>query len=139
MDRKLGVVIAVRQLHGEGRQPKVVTVKLGMPRRSKERDWECPFSITGLGIRGIQYGRGVDAIQALCMALEGVRVLLERSGARFSWSAGQAGDAGFDRFVPNLFGLRFSKRLNRMIDREVERFARAIEMKHRRLPKSAHE
>lgn len=139
MNRKLGVVIAVRQLHGEGRRPKVVTVKLGKPRRSKEIDWECPFSITGLGIRGIQYGRGVDAVQALSMALEGARVLLERSGARLSWSAGQPGDTGFYRFVPKFFGPKFSKRLERIIDREVERFGRAIEMKHRRLPKSADE
>jgi len=73
------------------------------------------------------------------MALEGVRLLLERSGARLSWSGGQAGDAGFDRFVLNLFGPEFSQRLNRMIDREVESFARAIEMKHRRLPKSVEE
>jgi hypothetical protein len=82
MSRKLGVVIAVRQLRREGPQPKVVTVKLGKPRRSREIDWECPFLISGLGIRGIQYGRGVDAVQALSMALEGIRVLLGRSGAR---------------------------------------------------------
>lgn len=131
MNRKLGVVIAVRQLRRAGPQPKAVTVKLGKPRRSKEIDWECPFSISGLGIRGIQYGRGVDAIQALSMALEGVRVLLERSGARLSWIGGQPGDAGFDRIVPNFFGPKFSKRLNRIIDREVERFCRSIERKHR--------
>ena len=139
MNRKLGVVIAVRQLHGEGRRPKVVTVKLGKPRRSKEIDWECPFSITGLRIRGIQYGRGVDAIQALYMALEGVRVLLERSGARLTWIGGQPGDAGFYRFVPKFFGPKFSKRLDRVIDREVEAFCRRAEGKHRRLPKSADE
>jgi len=139
MNPKLNVVIAVRQLHGESRRPKVVTVKLGKPRKSKEIDWECPFSITGLGIRGIQHGRGVDAIQALYMALEGVRVQLERSGVRLSWSGGRAGDAGFYRFVPKFFGPKFSKRLDQIIDREVERFGRAIRRKHRRIPKSPNE
>lgn len=138
MDRKLGVVIAVRQLRGEGPRPKVVTVKLGKPRRSK-KDWECPFSINGLKIRGIRFRYGVDAIQALYLALEGIGVILARSGARLTWIGGQLGDTGFNRLVPSYFGPKFSRKLSRMIDREVERFARASTMKHRRLPKTAPE
>jgi uncharacterized protein DUF6968 len=132
MKRELGVVIGARRLRGEGPKPKAVLVRVGKPRRSKGPDWECPFSINGLGIRGIQCAHGIDAIQALTMALEGIRVLLERSGARLSWVGGDLGDAGFERFVPNLFGREFSRRLNGMIDQEVERFARAIEKKHQK-------
>jgi len=101
------------------------------------KDWECPFRIGGLGTRGIQYGYGVDAIQALTSALEGIRVTLERSGKRLSWIGGNPGDPGFERPVPSALGLKFSQRLNRMIDREVAQFVRVQERRHARSAKSA--
>jgi hypothetical protein len=101
-------------------------------------DWECPFRIAGLGGRVVEYGYGVDAIQALTTALEGIRVALERSGKRLSWIGGNPGDAGFERPVPSALGLHFSRRLNRMIDREVARFVRVQERRHaKRAAKSA--
>jgi hypothetical protein len=101
-------------------------------------DWECPFRIEGLRTRGIQYGYGVDAVQALTTALEGIRVTLERSGKRLSWIGGAPGDPGFERPVPTSLGLDFSRRLNRMIDREIARFVRIQEQRHgKRSPKSS--
>src|SRR2546430_10067153 len=127
MGRPFGPVIAERQLSRAGSRQ--VTVSLGKPRRSG-KDWECPFRIGGVGSRGVQYGYGVDAIQALTSALEGIRVTLERSGNRLPWIGGNPGDPGFERPVPNALGLEFSRRLNRMIDREVARFVRVQERRH---------
>jgi hypothetical protein len=67
-----------------------VTVSLGMPRLPKGKtDWECPFRISGGGIRVNECGYGVDAIQALQNALGSIRRLeklidreLERNLAR---------------------------------------------------------
>ena len=136
MGRLFGPVIGVRGLSRAGSRK--VTVSLGKPRRMKSgKDWECPFRIGGLGTRGIQYGYGVDAIQALTSALEGIRVTLERSGKRLSWIGGNPGDPGFERPVPSALGLKFSQRLNRMIDREVAQFVRVQERRHARSAKSA--
>jgi hypothetical protein len=130
MGRQFGVIIGVRRLYREESPRKVVTVTLGKPRRMmKGPDWECPFRISGLGIRGVQYGYGVDAIQAVTTALEGIRVTLERSGKRLSWVGGRD-DTGFERLVTTSFGPKFTKQLNRVIDREIARFVRALKRRH---------
>lgn len=129
MNRSFGPVIAMRQLSAAGARK--VTVSLGKPRRMKSgEDWECPFRIGGLGGRAVQYGYGVDAIQALTTALEGIRVTLERSGKRLSWIGGNASDSGFERSVPSALGVDFSRRLNRIVDREVAQFVRVQERRH---------
>lgn len=138
MGRPFGPIIAVRQLSDAGSRK--VTVSLGKPRRMKRgEDWECPFQIKGLGGSAAKYGYGVDAIQALTTALEGIRVTLERSGKRLSWIGGNPGDPGFERPVPSALGVDFSRRLNRIIDREVARFVRVQERRRhaRRAAKSA--
>ena len=115
-----------RELFRDGSRSKVI-VDLGKPRRSEKGDWECPFRIRGFGV---QYGYGVDAIQALTTALEGIRVTLERSEQKLSWVGGEPGYTGFDRFVTTPFGVRFTKRLNGIIDQEINRFVSVLEKKH---------
>jgi hypothetical protein len=132
MRSRLGIIVGIRRLHQVGLRQKVVIVKLGKPKKEKVGDWACPFTISGLGIHKIEYGHGIDAIQALLMAIEGIRARLEQSGKRFVWAGGESGDTGFTRFVPTFFGLDFSKRLDRLIDREVKRFARTAETRYRK-------
>lgn len=132
MSRPIGVIIGTRRLSRDRKREKGLTVALGKPRRVKGGDWECPFRITGLGARDVQCGYGVDAIQALTTALEGIRVTLEQSGQRLSWVGGEPGDPGFERLVTTSFGPEFSRRLNRTIDREIARFVRALERRHRK-------
>lgn len=132
MGRQFGVIIGVRRLYRDESPHEVVTVTLGKPRRMvKGPDWECPFRISGLGVRGVQYGFGVDAIQAMTTALEGIRVTLEQSGQRLSWVGGPD-DTGFERLVATSFGPQFTRRLNSMIDREIARFVRILELRHRK-------
>jgi hypothetical protein len=128
VNRNFGEILGDRKLHRKvGRRNRVTTVTLGMPRRRKNGDWECPFQITG---QGIQYGYGVDAIQSLTTALEGIRVMLERSGQSFSWLGGDY--TGFDRLVTSSFGTKFTTHLNRIIDREIERFVNGLERAHKK-------
>jgi hypothetical protein len=132
MKRQFGEIIGERQLHRNGSRSKVLTVTLGKPRRRKDGDWECPFRITGLRV---QYGYGVDAIQSLTTALEGVRVILERSGQRFSWLGGEPGYTGFDRLVTSSLGAKFNQQLNLIIDREIAKFVYALERTHQKRKK----
>jgi hypothetical protein len=86
-DNPLGVVIAERRLQPRGVRRPTVVVSLGKPRKTKgSEDWECPFRITGSGIRRVEYGRGIDAFQALTMALEGIRYFLDRASTPLVWA-----------------------------------------------------
>jgi hypothetical protein len=111
-----------------------VTVSLLMPRRVNTGEWQCPFRITGLRVPNIQeyYGHGEDSMQALTLALQGIRVMLEQNRQRVSWLGGEPGDHGFARMVPEPFGLKFSTRLNRIIDRGIARELKRLEVRYRK-------
>ena len=59
-------------------RPRTVLVKIGAPRRSR-RDWACRLVITGLPSEFARPVYGIDAIQALELALGGAGTLLART------------------------------------------------------------
>ncbi len=130
MKRELGIIIGTRQLFEVGKQKRVVTVTIGRPQKVKG-DWACPFQISGVGMKKVQHAHGVDSMQALIMAIEGIRSSLEKSGKKLCWTGGELGETGFTRFVPTFFGLGFSRRLDRLIDQEVKRFSHQVIHKYR--------
>ena len=124
-----GPVLGARRLSvlGTGRP---VTVTLGKPRKSRRHpriDWECPYRIVGLRLRGVQSGYGMDALQALTTALTGIRITLERSRRRLSWL--ETGETGFELAFG--FGAAFNTRLNRVIEREFAAHVRVLERRSR--------
>ena len=130
------IVIAMRRVRlSRGGTARVLTAKIGVPRRVGTGEWACPYWITGFGDGATFRARGVDSVQALVLALEGVRIELKKAGGRISW-VGERGTAGFPRYVPDYYGQVFSERLEGMIDRELLRFARAAEARHKRKPRS---
>ena len=102
----------------------LIIVRLGRPVKVGDGEYQCAFQLQGVGSSPIQHAHGTDCFQALQLAMEGIRTGLDRSGRSFSWEGGEAGDPGFPRMVPAFYGQAFSQRVNRMIDEEVERFAR---------------
>ena len=79
--RTVGSIIAERTLILE--QPtrkKRVTVRLGRPRpfRDGQGDYFCPFQIVGLGEDQVERAGGVDAFQAIQMAMTGIAVRLRQ-------------------------------------------------------------
>ena len=119
---RFGAVIAERRLVVRGAAKRRVVVSLGTPRRRRgQTDWECPFRIRGAGLTSLEYGYGVDSVQALTTALEGIRAVLDRSGQSLSWEGVLPDDTGFQRFIPISFGTSFSRRLERLLDREMKR------------------
>jgi hypothetical protein len=74
-----------------------------------------------------------DAFQALIMAIEGIRWTMDRSGLEFSWLTSKRGDHFFPRFIDfGGWGVAFRSKLERMVDREAGRHARAIIKRHTR-------
>jgi hypothetical protein len=119
---ELGRVIARRVL--EARKPEMirrVTVSIGAPRRHPKGDWECPYRIEGLGESKVSASGGVDSLQALILAIEGIRVTLERTGDRFVW-LDEAFGAGIPSYIPTHYGPRFESRISQVLEREAQRY-----------------
>jgi hypothetical protein len=115
-------MIAERRLIVRGAPKTRVVVSLGAPRKRRgQTDWECPFRIRGAGLTRVEYGYGVDSVQALTTALEGIRALLDNSGQSLSWEDVLPDETGFQRLIPISFGTAFSRRLERLLDREITR------------------
>ncbi|MGO9588615.1 MAG: DUF6968 family protein [Candidatus Acidiferrales bacterium] len=98
----VGEVIASRKLtlvREEHRSVDVV-VLMGKPEKFPDHtDYYCPYQIRGLGRDKVMAVGGVDAFQAMQLALGTIRVELEviekHSGGRLTWEAGAEGDFGF--------------------------------------------
>jgi len=97
---ELGEVLATRELTVEGSSKERITVIMGMPRRESEspHDFICPIQITGIGSETVKHVRGVDAFQALKLAMEMLGTQLYVSVnrqvcGRLRWNGGS--DLGF--------------------------------------------
>lgn len=121
-------IIAIRDLRvAEGGT--VATVILRTPQPDDEGEWECRFTISGLANPVFQSAYGIDAMQALILAIESIRLALAAAPESLSWE-GENGDPGFPRFVPTYFGPEFSAHISRIIDAESARFSEELERKH---------
>lgn len=115
----LGHLIATRLLAEEKTPGLHVTVKIGEPRQLLADEWRCPFSIEGIVESGVRFAGGVDALQALILAISGVRHYLEQTGRHFTWLGD---DNGVPLQVTNDYGKTFEKRVRKLIDRAEKQF-----------------
>jgi hypothetical protein len=116
--------IAVRRYTVEGEPDREVVLALGKPRpyRGSASEWVCPVRIEGLPKPKRRLIHGIDALQALQLAVEYARRTLDRSGLRLLWlPGGEPGDAGIPLPVPTAWGFAFQQRLERIVQQEVKR------------------
>lgn len=125
MTKRLELVIARRKLLCFPNLKENVVVTLGKPRKVTKEEWVCPYQICGMGDKKVQEAHGIDAFQALMMALEGIRVKIKESEKTLIWEGGEQGDIGFPRFLPNFYGPDFSRKIERVVDREIQLFEKA--------------
>jgi hypothetical protein len=97
--KSLEAIIAVRELDLEGGGH--VTVLIGKPEKFPDsEDYYCPYQIVGIKRSSIRYAGGVDAVQALDLALKMIGADLytadEAKSGALSWRGGSGeGDLGF--------------------------------------------
>lgn len=107
--------ILTRPLQAGGRD---IDLKLGQPHCVADDEWRCPYEVAGIAYEAF----GLDALQALVMALTGVRVALDGLAGPLKWRGGRAGDPGVPRMVPQGLGLDFTRKLEALIDAEIGQF-----------------
>jgi hypothetical protein len=117
-------VIARRRLR-QVRSGKIVNLTFKKPTRSG-RDWACELAFTGRGVSKREIVHGVDALQALLLAVERARQLSRQLGDPLSW-VGDDSDPGLPMQVPLMYGAELRHNLEKLIEAEVERFARKMQ------------
>jgi hypothetical protein len=95
-------IIAVREFYlTENDEPnRIVKLSVGKPKAFPNSEgYYCPFQILGAGAENIKYAAGVDAIQALQLAMVMIGATLsflnEELDGRLRWEGGSEGDFGF--------------------------------------------
>jgi hypothetical protein len=123
----LGPIIAERILTVVGSKARV-HVRLGKPKKDRiSGDYTCPFIIEGLGDSTVQQAFGIDAMQALQLAMQAIRKALHPYAKRLSWVGSPPGGLGFPMMIPEVFGVKFSQRLEGIVQRETDRLGRSLE------------
>jgi hypothetical protein len=102
-----------------------VLLEIAAPRRRRAGDWTCAYRIEGLGPDRTGTAPGDDGIEALQSALAAVRRELEPFGGRLTWK-GEPGELGLPHLVPDYFGGEFRRRVERVVQAELEREARRL-------------
>ncbi len=115
--------LATRTLRDETDSAVEVEVQLGFPEFRAEGEWWCAFRLKGLDPQKIEYGIGVDALQAIMTALEGIATFLRTSGRTLSWM-GMPGETGIRRQIPMFMGADFANEIEAHIDAKIEAFSK---------------
>lgn len=88
-------------------------------------------------MRVVEHGYGVDSMQALQTALQGIRHFIDKSGKAFDWLGTET--SGFQRSIPWYGDSRFTKRMEQLVDAELKREGARMRRRHqaRQNPKRA--
>jgi hypothetical protein len=114
--------IASREFKNEKTGRRIVA-DVYAPRQVSDQEWACRYVIRGLPGRRQHDAHGIDSLQALSQAMQGIRYYLERSGLPISF-LGQLGDFGIYRAVAG-WDTAMTRRLERLVEREFTKLVRA--------------
>lgn len=114
----IGRVVASRTFTQQNGRTRKVKVSIGLPRRLLRASWECRFLIEGIGAPIVGRAGGVDTLQALLQAVEGVRVNLEQTGHCFVWLNAKDG-LGIPFLIPLSHGKSLEDRVRKLIAKDL--------------------
>jgi hypothetical protein len=99
--RRRRQIVANRVFRTVGRNPKRVVLTIYRPEPIRGSDWGCRVSLRGLGgkLDKPRVIYGIDALQALELAMRVSAAVLEAHAHRLVW-LGAVGDLGLPVFVP---------------------------------------
>jgi hypothetical protein len=120
--------IAERELVGAKPKSRPLYLRVGKPRPLRGGNWECRYEIRRLRPPRRARAYGVDALQALALALQLARQDLERLCPWAKW-LDEPASRGLPMQAPILLPRKYEKRIEATIERATNRFYR--EMKRR--------
>lgn len=131
--RRIANPIAVRQYDIDGEPDRKIVLTIGKPRRDPRPggDWMCSVLIEGIPKERRRRIYGIDAVQALQLAMVYARGELDGSGLRLRWLDGEPGDVGLPLPVTGCHGFQFQRALEQSMEREVERMNEIAAAKRR--------
>jgi hypothetical protein len=93
-------IIARRTLYLVDNKDKEIVVIIGKPNQFPDhQDYYCPYKITGLGDEKVRYAGGIDAIQAIQLAMVMIGAQLytsnEAKTGHLRWEGDEEGNLGF--------------------------------------------
>ena len=109
-------------------------LQIGTPHRASWKTaFYCPVRLVRGGKATLKRAFGVDAVQALQLALELSRaLLLYTTSPGITWDGGQApGDVGIDKTISSSFGVEFTRVLESKMERALRKKAREFEKQHK--------
>lgn len=129
--RTIRRIAARRVFHTRSGEKVVLT--LGVPRPVPGSDWGCAVQITGLTAAWARprYVFGIDALQALHLAMRDAGAMLESARGRLSF-LGQSEDLMMPRFFPDVLPKRERARIEVFAERQLEKYVAAVERRHRK-------
>lgn len=119
--------IAKRELTVADNPDRAVLISIGCPAPDPDPsgDWTCSYHVEGILDSGPHVVHGADSLQALLIALEGVRKKLDASGLVLVWNDEEPGNFCIPRMIPYQFGGQLSRDIERYMDERVEELAKA--------------
>lgn len=127
---RIANAVAERRLSVVGEPERELVIIIGKPRRDPDPtgDWMCAYLVEGLPGARRRYAHGIDSLQALQMAIEAARTAIQAAGLVCGYGGGEAGDIGIPRTIPTFGGAGrdFAPRMERVLDRELERLASRV-------------
>lgn len=103
---------------------RIIVATVGLPEPDPAGDWRCPFSVEGVAGGGPFDAHGIDALQAVLLAIEGTRKVLDDSRLTLSWNGGDSDDTGIPHMIPLFLPATIRRSMERSIDRQAKAFAR---------------
>lgn len=131
-----GRVVAERE-YKVGRE--TILLQIGTPHRASwKTDFYCPILLVRAGKPQLKRAFGVDSVQALMLAFDLAKVLLETTSPKIRWFAGERpGDVGIYRRLTTGLGMEFDKGIERLVDDAVLNRSRELERQHKAKAKRA--
>lgn len=125
-----GRVVAERE-YKVGRE--TTLLQIGTPHRASwKTDFYCPIRLVRAGKPQLKRGFGFDSVQALMLAFDLAKVLLETTSPKIRWFAGeQPADVGIYRRLTMGLGMDFDHGIERMVDKAILKRTRELERRHK--------
>lgn len=126
-----GRVVAERE-YKVGRE--TILLQIGTPHRASwKTDFYCPIRLVRAGKPQLKRVFGIDSMQALMLAFDLAKVLLETTSPKIRWFAGERpGDVGIYRRLTTGLGMQFDRGIERLVDEAVLKRGRELKRRHKK-------